>query len=118
MGLASSRAALKRSVPAGLPRKLLRSSSASSISRNAGLIRENHAEVADLIAEGGGDEPFLKSKVLTARFFAEHVLAKASSYSAAATRGAESVLAVEEHLDRPEALSIVVDQQNADAAER
>jgi hypothetical protein len=44
------RAALKRSVPAGLPRKLLRSSSASSISRNAGLIRENSRSPASVSA--------------------------------------------------------------------
>jgi hypothetical protein len=41
---------LKRSVPAGLPRKLLRSSSASSISRNAGLIRENSRSPASVSA--------------------------------------------------------------------
>src|SRR6476620_2979922 len=39
-----------RSVPAGLPRKLLRSSSASSISRNAGLIRENSRSPASVSA--------------------------------------------------------------------
>ena len=37
-------------MPAGLPRKLLRSSSASSISRNAGLIRENSRSPASVSA--------------------------------------------------------------------
>jgi len=43
-----------------------------------------------------GDAAFLRTKGLTARFFAEHILPQASSFAAAATRGAESVLAVEE----------------------
>jgi hypothetical protein len=50
------------------------------------------------LADGEGDGAFLKAKILTARFFADHVMTQASSLSAAATRGAESVLAVEESL--------------------
>jgi 3-(methylthio)propanoyl-CoA dehydrogenase len=48
------------------------------------------------LAKGEGDAHFLKSKILTARFFADHVMAQASSLSAAVTRGSESVLGVEE----------------------
>ena len=48
------------------------------------------------LAKGEGDAAFLKSKILTARFFADHVMAQASSLSAAVMRGSESVLAVEE----------------------
>ena len=50
------------------------------------------------LAEGEGDADFLKSKILTARFFADHVLAQAPALAAMAMRGAESVLAVEEAL--------------------
>jgi hypothetical protein len=46
------------------------------------------------LAAGEGDADFLKTKILTARFFADHILAQASAFSAAVTRGAESVLAV------------------------
>ena len=45
---------------------------------------------------GEGDAAFLKSKILTARFFADHVMSQASSLATAITRGADSVLAVEE----------------------
>jgi hypothetical protein len=48
------------------------------------------------LAKGEGDAAFLKGKIQTARFFADHVMAQAPALSAAATRGAESVLAVEE----------------------
>ena len=41
-------------------------------------------------------DPLLKAKILTARFFAEHIVAQAPALAAAATRGSESVLAIEE----------------------
>ena len=50
------------------------------------------------LAAGEGDAAFLKGKILTARFFADHVMAQAGSYMLAATRGADSVLAMEEAL--------------------
>jgi len=57
------------------------------------------AEVAARdLAAGGGDTDYLRGKILTARFFADHVMAQAHSLAAAATRGAQSVLAVEEAL--------------------
>jgi hypothetical protein len=55
------------------------------------------AEIASRqVAEGEGDGDFLKSKILTARFFGDHVMTQAPSLAAAITRGSESVLAVEE----------------------
>ena len=50
------------------------------------------------LAKGEGDPDFLKSKILTARFFADHVMAQAPSLASATMRGAESVLAVEDAL--------------------
>jgi len=47
---------------------------------------------------GEGDQAFLRGKLLTARFYADHILPQAMSLSAAVMRGAESVLAVEEAL--------------------
>ncbi|HEX3062378.1 MAG TPA: acyl-CoA dehydrogenase [Usitatibacter sp.] len=50
------------------------------------------------LADGEGDAGYLRGKILTARFFAEHVMTQAPAFAAAATRGAESVLAMEEGL--------------------
>ncbi len=50
------------------------------------------------LAAGEGDAAFLKGKILTARFFADHVMSQAGAYTLAATRGADSVLAMEESL--------------------
>jgi hypothetical protein len=55
------------------------------------------AEIASrLLAKGEGDAHFLKSKIFTARFFADHVMSQAPSLSAAAIRGSESILSVDE----------------------
>ena len=62
-----------------------------------GWMLARSAEIASRqLAKGEGEAAFLKSKILTARFFADHVMSQASSLSAAITRGSESVLAVEE----------------------
>jgi 3-(methylthio)propanoyl-CoA dehydrogenase len=50
------------------------------------------------LEKGEGDADFLRGKILTARFFADHVLSQASSLSLAVTRGSGSVLAMEEAL--------------------
>jgi alkylation response protein AidB-like acyl-CoA dehydrogenase len=50
------------------------------------------------LAKGEGDADFLKGKVLTARFFADHMMAQAPALALAVTRGADSVLAMEEAL--------------------
>jgi len=47
---------------------------------------------------GQGDAAFLRGKLLTARFYADHILPQTLSLSASAMRGAESVLAVEDAL--------------------
>jgi alkylation response protein AidB-like acyl-CoA dehydrogenase len=48
------------------------------------------------LAAGEGDAAYLKGKVLTARFFAEHILPQVPSLANAAMHGGDSVLAVEE----------------------
>ena len=53
---------------------------------------------ADQLEAGQGDAAFLRGKILTARFYADHILPQAMSLAAAAMRGAESVLAVEDAL--------------------
>ncbi|HXZ47824.1 MAG TPA: acyl-CoA dehydrogenase [Usitatibacter sp.] len=47
---------------------------------------------------GGGDTAFLRGKLFTARFYADHVLPQAAALAATVVGGAESVLAVEEAL--------------------
>ncbi|MGE5616931.1 MAG: acyl-CoA dehydrogenase [Bacillota bacterium] len=59
------------------------------------MARAAHAADEDLRV-GGGDTDFLRAKILTARFYADHILAQATGLAAAVTQGAESVLAVEE----------------------
>ena len=62
-----------------------------------GWMLARSAEIASRqIAKGEGDAAFLKSKILTARFFADHVMSQAASLATAITRGSESILAVEE----------------------
>jgi alkylation response protein AidB-like acyl-CoA dehydrogenase len=62
-----------------------------------GWMLARSAEIASRqLAKGEGDAAFLKSKILTARFFADHVMSQAPSLALAITRGSESVLAVEE----------------------
>ncbi|HLX23985.1 MAG TPA: acyl-CoA dehydrogenase [Usitatibacter sp.] len=50
------------------------------------------------LAKGEGDADYLRSKVLTARFFADHMMAQVPALSSAVTRGSESVLAIEDSL--------------------
>jgi alkylation response protein AidB-like acyl-CoA dehydrogenase len=51
---------------------------------------------ADQLSKGGDDTDFLKAKVLTARFFADHILPFADGYCEAFVNGANSVLAMDE----------------------
>jgi hypothetical protein len=53
---------------------------------------------AKQLGSGSGDRDFLKAKILTARFFADHILAQAPALASAVMNGAESVLSVEEAL--------------------
>jgi hypothetical protein len=64
-----------------------------------GWMLARSAEIAARqLAKGGGDANFLKSKILTARFFGDHVVSQAGSLAMAVMRGSDSVLAVEEAL--------------------
>ena len=64
-----------------------------------GWMMARSAQIAsEQLAGGEGDAAFLKGKILTARFFAEHVMAQAPALSTAVTRGSESVLAMDEAL--------------------
>ena len=53
---------------------------------------------AAMLEKGEGDAAFLRGKVLTARFYADHILPQAMGLAATTMRGADSVLAVEEAL--------------------
>ena len=46
------------------------------------------------LSEGGGDEAFLKGKLVTARFFNEHLLPRASACLATVQAGPESTMAL------------------------
>jgi hypothetical protein len=61
------------------------------------LARSAHI-ASKMLADGEGDADFLRAKILTARFFADHVMSQAPALAAAITRGADSVLAMEEAL--------------------
>lgn len=50
----------------------------------------------DKLQEADADADFLNAKIVTARFFAEHLLPQASGLAAAIVRGADSVLALDE----------------------
>ena len=64
-----------------------------------GWMMARSAQIAsEQLAGGDGDAAFLKGKILTARFFAEHVMSQAPALTTAVTRGSESVLAMEEAL--------------------
>jgi alkylation response protein AidB-like acyl-CoA dehydrogenase len=53
---------------------------------------------AKSLEAGQGDAAYLRSKLLTARFYADHILPQAMGLSAITMRGADSVLAVDEAL--------------------
>ncbi|MFN8695178.1 MAG: acyl-CoA dehydrogenase [Burkholderiales bacterium] len=62
-----------------------------------GWIMAKSAEAAlGELAASRGDTDFLKAKVITSRFFADHILPFASGYADALINGADSVLAMEE----------------------
>ena len=64
-----------------------------------GWMMARSAQVAARMMEAGeGDAAFLRGKLLTARFYADHILPQAMALAMIAMRGADSVLAVEEGL--------------------
>ncbi|MDE2182709.1 MAG: acyl-CoA dehydrogenase [Alphaproteobacteria bacterium] len=46
------------------------------------------------LASGKGDSSFLRAKIITARFYGQHILPRASGLAAAATAGADTVMAM------------------------
>ncbi|HEX4779839.1 MAG TPA: acyl-CoA dehydrogenase, partial [Usitatibacter sp.] len=60
------------------------------------MLAQSARIASDQLAAAEGEADYLRAKILTARFFADHVMAQAPALASAATRGAESVLAVEE----------------------
>ena len=64
-----------------------------------GWMMARSAQIACRQLEAGeGDAIFLRSKLLTARFYADHILPQAMGLAAAVMRGADSVLEVEDAL--------------------
>jgi hypothetical protein len=53
---------------------------------------------AKQIKAGEGDGDYLKAKIMTTRFYADHILTMAPSFADALTQGADSVLQMEEAL--------------------
>ncbi|WP_353506072.1 acyl-CoA dehydrogenase C-terminal domain-containing protein [Variovorax fucosicus] len=49
-----------------------------------------------LMAEDGSDQAFLRAKVLTARFYADHVLPRAHGLGLTVVSGAVAALAIED----------------------
>ena len=62
----------------------------------AWMMARSAAVAAKQLAAGGGDVEFLKAKLVTARFYATHILPLALSYADTVTGGADAVLAMEE----------------------
>ncbi len=64
-----------------------------------GWMLARSAQIAARQMEAGeGDAAFLRGKVLTARFYGDHILAQAMGLCSATMRGADSVLAIEDAL--------------------
>ena len=53
---------------------------------------------AELLVDGAGDAPFLKAKIGTARFYADHLLSRATGLSVSIVDGAAGTLAFEENM--------------------
>jgi alkylation response protein AidB-like acyl-CoA dehydrogenase len=60
------------------------------------LLAQGAVAASHELAAGGGDENFLRAKIVTARFYGAHILPRASSLAAAATAGAETLMAMAE----------------------
>ncbi len=61
-----------------------------------GWLMARAALIADAKLDAGGDADFYRTKIATARFYAEHILPQAHALSSAVTNGAGSVLALAE----------------------
>jgi alkylation response protein AidB-like acyl-CoA dehydrogenase len=62
------------------------------------LMARSSRIAATQLAQGHGDALYLRGKLLTARFYADHILPQTMSLCATVIRGPDSVLAVEEAL--------------------
>ena len=58
------------------------------------LMGQSALKAAARLASGGGDESFLKAKVVTARFYCEHLLPRAGACLAAIEAGPDSMMAL------------------------
>ena len=58
------------------------------------LMGESALKAAARLESGGGDESFLKAKVVTARFYCEHLLPRAGACLAAIEAGPDSMMAL------------------------
>ncbi|MEF8718504.1 MAG: acyl-CoA dehydrogenase [Candidatus Accumulibacter necessarius] len=56
------------------------------------------ALIAQAKIDGGDNDPFYKAKVVTTRFYADHVLSQAAGLASSVTEGAEGVLALAEDM--------------------
>jgi hypothetical protein len=56
------------------------------------------ALIAQAKIDGGDNDPFYKAKVVTTRFYADHVLSQAGGLASSVTEGAEGVLALAEDM--------------------
>jgi hypothetical protein len=52
-------------------------------------------KATQLLAAGGGDEAFLKTKQVTTRFYFEHLLPRTAAYLATILAGSESMMALD-----------------------
>jgi hypothetical protein len=52
-------------------------------------------KAVQLLDAGGGDEGFLKAKLVTAQFYFEHLLPRTASYAATIGSGSESMMALD-----------------------
>jgi alkylation response protein AidB-like acyl-CoA dehydrogenase len=62
----------------------------------AWIMARSAVVAAGMLAKGEGDTDFLKAKLITARFFADHILPFADGYAQAVVVGADSVLQMQE----------------------
>jgi len=61
-----------------------------------GWLMARAALIADAKAGTDGDTDFYRAKIVTARFYAEHILPQAAGLASAVTGGSSSVLALTE----------------------
>ena len=58
------------------------------------LMGASALKASALLASGGGDDSFLRAKLVTARFYCEHYLPRADACLGAVTAGSDSIMAL------------------------